>query len=140
MRLYVPRDERENEQIAAWLGGELKVTFAPPYMALASVDARGVIIGAIVLNNFDGANIDLTGAGQGAFMPKIVRGIARYVFNQLGCYRVTLKTRRSNKAARKLLNRHFKYEATLRHWFGMEDAFQFRMCRDECPWLGAING
>lgn len=140
MMLFSPETEQQNHIIAGWLGARLGVTFAPPYLALASLDHRGEIIGAIVLNNFDGTNIDLTGAGEGGFMPSIVRGVARYIFDQLGCARVTLRTRKSNKQTRRLLNRHFKFEVVLKSWFGNEDAYQFRMCRDECPWLEKNNG
>lgn len=140
MRLHVPTNAEENRKIAAWAGAELNETFAPPYIALASVDQRNTIIGVIVLNNYSpGGNIDLTGVGQGAFTPSIVRSIARYVFNQLNCSRVTLRTRRSNHRTRKLLKRHFIQEMALKNWFGNEDAFQFRICRDECPWLGKDN-
>ncbi len=139
MRLYVPQNPEENREIAAWLGAQLEVTFSPPYLALGVLDDSGGKAGAALFNNFDCANIDLTGAGAGAFTPAIVRALARYVFVQLNCSRVTLRTRRSNRHARKLLARHFKFEVTLKNWFGEEDAFQFRMCRDECPWLERQN-
>jgi RimJ/RimL family protein N-acetyltransferase len=140
MRLHIPQSSEENELIAAWAAAELKVTFAPPYIALASVDHRGTIIGVAVLNNFDCSNIDVTGIGEGAFTPSVIRSLAHYIFIQLNCSRVTLRTRRSNHRARRMLAKHFKPEATLKSWFGTEDAFQFRMCRDECPWLRKEHG
>lgn len=135
MRLHVPQNDAENDGIAVWAGNELRVTFAPPYMALASLDHRGMIVGAVILNNYSGANVDLTAVGPGSFGPSMVRQISSYVFDQLTCSRVTLRTRRSNHRVRKLLGRHFKFETPNRNWFGDEDALQFRMCRDECPWL-----
>ena len=140
MRLHVPQSDHENLRIAGWAAAELKVTFAPPYIALASVDHRNTICGVVVLNNFDGCNIDLTAVGEGAFTLSIVRQIVDYVFNRLKCSRITVKTRRSNHRVRKLLKKHSTFEAVLKHWFGDEDAFQFRMCRDECPWLGKEHG
>lgn len=140
MRLHTPASPQENRQIAEWAAKELGVTFAEPFLALAVVDVRPEIIGAVVLNNYDGHNIDLSGVGEGAFTPAVVRHLARYVFNERGCARVTLKTKRSNSRARKLLGKHFTYEATLKRGFGSEDALLFRMLRDECPWLGKLNG
>lgn len=138
--LVTPSTPEDNRGIATWAAKELGVTFAEPFLSLGVYDARRVIIGAIVLNNYDGHNVDMSGTGVGAFTPSVVRSIANYIFNELGCCRITLKTRRSNRKARKLLGRHFVYEATLKRGFGDEDALQFRMCRDECPWLGAKNG
>jgi RimJ/RimL family protein N-acetyltransferase len=138
--LHHPRNDEENRQIAAWVGAELGVTFAPPFFAVASLDHRGVIIGAVVLNNYDAANIDLTAAGEGAFTPSVVRQVCSFVFDHLGCVRITAKTRRSNHRVRKLLKKHAVFEAMLRNWFGDEDAFQFRMCRDECRFLRTQNG
>lgn len=135
MRLYIPVNDGENTVIAGWAGAELNVTFAPPYVALASIDHRNQIIGAVVLNNFDAANIDLTAVGEGAFTPSVVRQLCLYVFGKLGCSRVSFKTRRSNHKTRKLLKKHATFEAMLKNWFGDEDAFQFRLCRDECRWL-----
>lgn len=140
MNLIAPHDPQQNREFAEWAAKELNVTFSEPFLAYAIVDARTVIIGAVVLNNYDGFNVDLSGVGEGAFTPRIVRSIASHVFDELKCARITLKTRRSNKVARKLLGRHFKFEVTLRHGFGTEDAFQFRMCRDECPWLEKKHG
>lgn len=140
MTIYSPRSEAENLRIAGFAGSELGVTFAPPYLALASIDHRGAIIGVIVLNNFDGSNIDLTGVGRGGFTPSVVRAISEHIFIRMKCSRVTMKTRRSNHRVRKLLKKHFTFEAVLKNWFGDEDAFQFRMCRDECPWLGKQDG
>lgn len=140
MRLVTPQSPEQNREFATYAAKELGVTFSEPCLAMAIVDHRQVIIGAVVLNNFDGNNVDLSGVGIGAFTPSVVRGLARYVFIERGCSRVTLKTRRSNKTARKILGKHFHYETTLRLGFGSEDALQFRMCRDECPWLEKLNG
>lgn len=135
MQLLAPETPDQNRSFAEWAAQQLEVTFAEPFLCMAIVDARPHIIGAVVLNNFDGHNIDLSGIGEGAFTPRVVRSLASHVFNVLGCSRVTLKTRRSNKLARKLLTKHFKFEAYLKKGFGNEDAIQYRMCRDECPWL-----
>ena len=135
MKLHIPATDEENLFIAAWAAAELGVTFSSPYIALASTDHRAKIIGAAILNEYDGNNVSVSVTGEGAFTPSVVTGLARYIFVKLDCSRMTLRTRRSNHRARKLLNKHFKAEATLKNWFGNEDAFQFRMCRNECPWL-----
>ena len=140
MYLHFPQSEEENISLAAIAGSELSVTFAPPFIALASLSEEGNIAGVVVLNNYDSCNIDLTAVGRGAFSLGVVRAICTHVFDNLGCSRITAKTRKSNKVVRRLLGRHAKFEATLKNWFGNEDALQFRMCRDECPWLEKKNG
>lgn len=133
--LVSPDGAEQNRAFADWAAKQLNVSFAEPFLCMAVVDGKSNLIGAVVLNNYDGNNVDLSAVGEGAFAPSIVRELSAYVFRKLGCSRVTLKTRRSNKTARKILGRHFKFEATLKSGFGTEDAYQFRMCRDECPWL-----
>ncbi len=134
MRLVAPDGVEQNRAFATLAAQQLNMTFAEPFAAYSIMDGPETV-GAVVLNNYDGHNVDLSGAGSGAFTPSVIRSLAAHVFGELKCARVTLKTRRSNKAVRKLLNRHFKFEAVLRLGYGDEDAFQFRMCRDECPWL-----
>lgn len=140
--LVAPKTPDENRAIAEWAAKQIGVTFAEPFLSFGVYDGRGVLIGAVVFNNYDGFNVDLSGAGEGAFTPSVVRAISKYVFDDLGCCRVTLKTRRSNRTVRKLLGKHFRYESTKRWGFGVgDDALVFRMCRDECSWLGAnLNG
>src|SRR6185295_7463861 len=100
--LMNPDGAEQNRAFAEWAAKQLGVTFAEPFLCMAIVDGRSSLIGAVVLNNYDGHNVDLSGVGEGAFTPSVVRSLASHVFNQLGCSRVTLKTRRSNKTARKL--------------------------------------
>jgi hypothetical protein len=141
MRLYYPQSEEENVSIAGIAGAQLGMTFSPPFMAMASVNDRNDIVGVVIFNNFDGANIDITAVGKGAWSPGVVKAICQYVFDQLGCARITAKTHRSNKRVCRLLAKHAKYETPLKHWYGVgKHGVQYRMSRDECPFLRKENG
>ena len=130
MRLVVPQSSDQNREFATWAAKELDVTFAEPFLAMAVVDARPVIVGAVVLNNYDGHNIDLSGVGVGAFTPSIVRHLARYVFNERGCSCVTMKTKGSNKKTKKLLAKHFRYVGFLPKGYGQDDAVLYCATRE----------
>lgn len=141
MHLYIPQSQEENMSIAGIAGAQLGITFAPPFIALASIDDNGIIGGIVIFNNYDGANIDITAVGKGAWSPRVVRDICRYVFNQLGCARITAKVRKNDRKTRKLLNKHSYFETGLRDWFGVgRHGVQYRMTRDECRFLGKKNG
>lgn len=143
MRLYNPATHQVNAAIAQWAGDKLGVTFFPPYLALGIVPDNignyppwSQLAGAVICADNTDANIELSVYAPGSLTPGIVRDLAHYVFVQLGKERLTLRTKRSNKRARKVLARHFKYECTAVNWFARnEDAIVFRMLRDECKWL-----
>lgn len=137
MRLLTPQTDEQKRGLAEWAAQQLGIVIPEPYIALGIVNRAGVVSGVIILNDYTLHNIEISAAGRGAFTPAVIRQLSRYVFNQLGCERVTLRTKRSNKEARKVLGRHFTFEATLSRFYGKEDAFLFRMRRDECRWLGA---
>lgn len=94
----------------------------------------------MIFNNYTDANVDMTGVGLRCWTPSIMRQLADYVFNQLKCERVTAITRQSNAVAKRVLGKHFVFETKRKRHFGTEDGLQFRMCRDECPWLEKENG
>lgn len=140
MKLIVPKWHMVNSTIADWAGEKLNVTFSAPYIALGvarSEEApwKAPLEGAIILNGYTDANIDMSVVGERCWTPSIMRQVSEYVFNQLFCERVTMITRASNKTARKILGKHFVFETGRKRHFGTEDGLQFRMCRDECPWL-----
>lgn len=65
-----------------------------------------------------------------------MRAIGHYVFRQLGCARVTMKTRKSNKRACKAARiAGFQFETILKNWYGDEDGVQFKMTSDKCRWI-----
>lgn len=131
MRLIFGRDA----EVAEWVSERIGQPICPPFTALGWVDQFGRL-GACVFNNRDAANIDLTFAMDGLMGRDVMRAIAHYVFVQLGCSRVTMKTRKSNKRACRAAHiAGFKFETTLSRWYGSEDGVQFKMTSDKCRWI-----
>ena len=122
------RDELAADYIKHFLGVDIRGT---PWVGLVIWGDEGVK-GVVVFNDFANGNIELTGVGKGCWTPKIIRELARYVFKQLGCTRVTARTPISNRAAKRALTAiGFKYEGRMREWFGHEDAMVYGLLRRE---------
>jgi hypothetical protein len=87
----------------AWLAQQTGLQFAPSWSAIAY--ERDDSLRAVALfQNWSGADIECTVAAIEA--PRsFLRACARYAFRQLGCNRVTFKTKRTNHAAVSALGR-----------------------------------
>lgn len=123
----------QNDELAAsyvqhFLGADIRGT---PWVGLVIWGDTGVK-GAVIFNDYANGNIEMTGVGKGCWSPTIIRSLARYVFKQLGCRRVTARTSVSNRAAKRaLVAMGFQYEGRLRDWFGHEDAMIYGLLRRE---------
>ena len=128
-----------DEAVAKYVGENLGVTIHPPFVAIGIV-SHETLIGGMVFNNYNGSNIDVTVFTAKPATRGIIRAGAHYVFNQLGCNRVSAITRRSNsRASRVIPKMGFKYEATKKRWFGPEkadDGIAYVMLREHAArWL-----
>lgn len=130
----------EDVAVADWVGDRLGVLIVPPYTALGVIDARGALRGGAVFNDYNGSNIEVTIAGPGAMQRGVLRAGFHYVFAQLGCERVSAKTRRSNAVMRKMLPRlGFRWEGLARRYYGPargDDACLYGMLKADCKLLG----
>lgn len=98
------------------------------------VDTSDNIKGVVVLSNYTkGANVDMSGIGQGCWTVPIIRELARICFEFFDCRRVSAKTRKDNRPARKALrSMGFREEGKLREFY--EDgcpAIQYGLLRRE---------
>ncbi len=98
------------------------------------VDEGDMIRGVVVLSNYTkGANVDMSGIGHGCWTVPVIRELARICFDFFGCRRVSAKTRKDNRAARKALKAMgFREEGKLRDFY--EDgcsAIQYGLLRRE---------
>lgn len=108
---------------------------------------NGKLVGGVVYHDYrdlDG-DIQLSAAFSTPLwcQRETVRDLFGYPFNQLGCSRITMLVRRSNKHARKFTEGlGLKLEGIVRKAYaGKEDIFVFGMLRDECKWIKAkTNG
>ena len=92
---------------------------------------NNLLVGGMVFHDYNGSNIEMTCFGPGCLNRRILSWLFNYVFMELGCNRLSVKTKRSNKRVLKLANRlGFTYEATLKQFFGPDkndDAILFKM-------------
>lgn len=78
------------EQVARFVGGQLQRPFCPPYTAIG-IERGGEIVAGTVFNQFEGADVHVTVAGKrGAFTRAYIKAVGEYVFQQLGCIRMTI--------------------------------------------------
>ena len=114
-------DERAGRAIEAALG----VTVALPFVGLVVTDG-GALVAAVIFNNFDRQNVDVSVSVEKSVSVSCVREIARYVFGTLRVKRVTATTLASNHPAIKSLScLGFKFEGTLRQRFPQGDGLVF---------------
>lgn len=136
MRLVLGRDA----EVGAFASERLGVPIIPPFTSMGVVDDNEQLVGAIIYNGFNGANIEITIVGPGCLTRRFIRAAFAYPFDQLGVLRLTGRTKRSNKTMCKLFPRlGFTFEATLKNYFGPtrgDDAVLYRMSRaDAAKWL-----
>ena len=89
----------EGETVAAWAAARLGCRFSPPFVAIGlAIDEA--IVGGLIFNGFTGPDIEMTVAGSPhAWTPAFVRRAARYVWDELGCLRVSITTEQPSVAA-----------------------------------------
>lgn len=80
-----------DERVAKFVSDKLGFGLCPPYVAIG-IERDGEIIGGVLLNHFEGADIHATVAGKGWTRP-FLKGVGTYIFDQLGCERITAVTR-----------------------------------------------
>jgi hypothetical protein len=137
MRLVLGHDA----EVGQFASERLGVAIVPPFTSMGIVDDAGQLAGAVIYNDYNGANIEISVYAPGCLNRRIIRAMAAYPFEQLGVVRVTARTKRSNKTMCKLFPRlGFVFEATLKNYFGPsrgDDAIVYRMTRAEsAKWLG----
>jgi RimJ/RimL family protein N-acetyltransferase len=109
----------QDEYVAQAMGGALGVVFNGPYTAIGFVDDVGNLRGGALFNNYNGSNVEVSVYAPGLAARGLIRACMHYVFVQLGCNRMTARTRKDNRTAQKMLPRMgFKYEATLQLYYG----------------------
>jgi RimJ/RimL family protein N-acetyltransferase len=125
---------KHDAAVAQVVGAGLGTVIIPPYVAFGILK-DGQIVGGYVLNDYNGANIELT-----AYTPQLMRLghlrlLAQFIFGHLRCRRISAHAHRKNKLSIKTLEKAgFRYEATRRGFYPQGDAVLFRMKREECRW------
>jgi len=97
-----------------------------PCEAIGVVDKHDNLIGGVVFNQYQPQyrNIEVSFAASRSdwLTPRLVTGILRYPFQQLGAARITSLTPKRLRPARQFLSKFgFKHEGTVRRGYGDDD-------------------
>ncbi|MGR9203256.1 GNAT family N-acetyltransferase [Rhizobium leguminosarum] len=121
------------EEIAAWVGDRIGVTFHPPYTTLAHVD-RGRIIAGFVFNVWTAHDVEVSLAADRLTLT-LMRSVFHYVVHQLGCRRATARTRADNIEAQTVLVRlGARLEGRQQAYFGDCDALLYAIMKEDFPY------
>jgi hypothetical protein len=81
-----------DNRVALFVGQRNGQIVIPPFTAMG-VEQQGEIVAGAIFRNFIGPDCDVMVVGNlEAFTPGFVRSIGRYVFDQLGCCRLSMTT------------------------------------------------
>jgi len=122
-----------DETVAAWVGHMVGKPFQPPFTAIGVLDQHGTLRGGFVFNNHqEGISIELSLAGTGSISRAAWRGVLSYVFDQIHCKRLSMHTRRSNKAVRRIAPRlGLHFEGVARSLYGDEDGLCYSLTAND---------
>lgn len=124
--------------VAGWVGEKIGAPIPPPYTAIGFLDRDGTLrVGFVFFRYEPNGNLDFTLAATAPLQRGMLRAIGHYVFEQLGCKRLTSRPRASNARQADMLKRAgFVLEARLKDYYADDDALQFRLLRrDAMRWM-----
>lgn len=78
------------DAVARFVSDRLGFGLCPPYTAIG-IESGGEILGGVLFNCFEGADVHVSIAGTG-WTPGFMRAVGHYVFSQLDCERMTAIT------------------------------------------------
>jgi hypothetical protein len=132
----------QNDEIAKIaLEKSIGVKFSPPFVGLIVENAPGVLVAALIFNNFDEINVDLSISVFSSVGVTCVRDICRYTFGRLKVKRVSCVTSIYNKSAiRSLRSLGFECEGVLKERLPSGDAFLFALLASKQRFLRLSNG
>jgi RimJ/RimL family protein N-acetyltransferase len=122
----------EDAIVSAYVAGQTGDQYTDVMRTLGILNHQGRLIGGFVVTNYSGHGVELSIAGRGCVSRDAWNAIGGIVFGELGCQRLSVTTRRSNKRVRKMAPKFkFKFEGIARRFYGDEDGIVFSLLRDE---------
>lgn len=120
------------QAVSAFLAEQIGEVFTPPISTIGVVDAAGNIVAGIAFTGFTGYGVEMTLAGRLCLTRAVRQTISDYVFGWLGCRRLAIVTRRSNRRVRRLAPRlGFTFEGRARGYYGEEDGLAYSLLSEE---------
>lgn len=138
----------KDELVAAWAFAKWGLHPTKVDRGLGIVTKDGNIRGAILLQNYNGSNIELSYYGPRTLSSGIVRSIARLVVSEFNASRLTVVTSKKNRRLMRSLQRFgFRLEGAQRRYYGHKDCARtvgvrfvmFREDIDKIARLGIIQ-
>lgn len=119
----------QGEHVARFVAGKLGANICPPYTTLG-IEKDGELIAGAIIHCFEGPNVHVTVAGK-QWSRSFLKAIGEYVYNQLGCIRVTITTEQEH-VARLAERLGGKREGVMRSQYGEgRDGIIVGILRDE---------
>lgn len=118
-----------DDRVALLVSRLVGKSFVPPFTCMG-IERAGEVIGGVVFNVFEGADLHVTVAGRG-FNRGFLADVGNYVFRQLGCERMTVLTEQARivRIAEKLGG---EIEGLLRNHFGRDrDGYLVGILKDD---------
>jgi hypothetical protein len=81
-----------DERVAKFVGERCETIIYPPFTAMG-IERNGEITAGVVFNCYSGNDIAVTVAGD-RFNREFIAAVGRYVFEQIGCLRLSITTER----------------------------------------------
>lgn len=104
-----------DDRVARFVGARIGAIIYPPFTCMG-LERGGEIVAGAVFNCFTGPDVEVTVAGRG-WTRGFIRAVGAYVFQQLGCGRITVTT--EHEAVARMAERlGGKREGVLRDKFG----------------------
>lgn len=111
----------QDAQVAAWAFATFKLRPTPIDIGIGIVEPDGTLAGAILLQNFNGCNVEYSHYGENTLTPGIIRAVARVVLG-MGAIRLTVTVSKDQKQFIKgILRAGFTHESTCVRFYGPRD-------------------
>ena len=109
----------DDARVAAWVYSTFKLFPIPVNRALGIVEKDGTLVGGILLQNYNGSNIELSYYGPWTLSPGMVRMIARVALSQFNVSRSTVITSKKHRRLIRALQRFgWRLEGVQRCFYG----------------------
>ena len=135
----------DDQRVAAWVYATYQTFPLPVNRALGIVETDGALVGGILLQNYNGSNIELSYYGPWTLTVGIVRTIARIVALEFNAGRATIITSKKNRRLMRSLQRAgWRLEGTQRCFYGIKDCnrntgVRFVMFREQIDKLARLT-
>jgi hypothetical protein len=111
----------QDAQVAAWAFATFKLRTTPIDIGIGIVEPDGTLAGAILLQNFNGYNVEFSYYGPRTLTPGIIRAVAKTVLG-MGAIRLTVTVAKDKKQFIKgILRAGFTHEAACIRFYGPRD-------------------